>query len=226
MNLNTGKVAWTFPAGRPIFGEALVTDSTLYFVCDNGYLFALDRLTGAERWRYDLGDARSSRILPHETVYDYEIKSPRPLLVDGVLYVGSGDSSFHAVGASTGRRRWRVAVDGKVRSSAVAYKNSVIFGTFAGGVYALDRTTGNVLWKKETYGRAELEPRDHRRQGDHRQLQWPHRRASTPTPGRRRGGCCSGDHRSSPTPSTMTARCSSAPRTCAECSASIRRTAA
>jgi len=158
VNLNTGKVAWTFPAGRPIFGEALVTDSTLYFVCDNGYLFALDRLTGAERWRYDLGDSRSSRILPHETVYDYEIKSPRPLLVDGVLYVGSGDSSFHAVGASTGRRRWRVQVDGKVRSSAVLYKNRVIFGTFAGQVYALDRTTGNFLWKKETHGRLNSNP--------------------------------------------------------------------
>jgi len=152
VNVTTGKIAWTFPAGRPIFGEAAVTDSALYFVCDNGYLFKLDRATGAELWRYDLGDSRSSRVLPHETVYDYDLKGPRPLLIDGVIYVGSGDSSFHAVGASTGRRHWRIDVDGKVRSSAIAYKDMIIFGTMAGRLYAVDRTTGVTRWKKETYG--------------------------------------------------------------------------
>ena len=37
----------------------------MYFVCDNGFLFKLDRKTGKEVWRHDLGDAQVPRPLDH-----------------------------------------------------------------------------------------------------------------------------------------------------------------
>ena len=38
-----GSFLWTFSAGRPIHGEALTTEDSVYFVCDNGFLYKLDR---------------------------------------------------------------------------------------------------------------------------------------------------------------------------------------
>jgi len=146
-----GSIAWTHAAGRPIYGEALVTADAVFFVCDNGYLYRLDRATGKERWRYDLGDERSSRIPPDPNVYDYDRQSPRPLLVDGVIYVGAGDGGFHAVRADSGTRLWRTQWQGKIRTTAVAYADDVIFTTIDGAdhgaVIAVKRTSGELDWK-------------------------------------------------------------------------------
>jgi hypothetical protein len=54
VSLKDGSFVWTFNAGRPMHGEALATDDAVFFVCDNGFLYRLDRATGKEVWRYDL----------------------------------------------------------------------------------------------------------------------------------------------------------------------------
>ncbi|MBS0388433.1 MAG: PQQ-like beta-propeller repeat protein, partial [Proteobacteria bacterium] len=127
-----GSIAWTQVPGRPIYGEALVTADAVFYVCDNGFLYRLDRATGKEQWRYDLGDGRSTRVPPNPNVYDYDRQSPRPLLVDGVLYVGAGDGSFHAVRADAGTRLWRTQWPGRIRTTAVAHADDVIFTTIDG----------------------------------------------------------------------------------------------
>ncbi|HET7535448.1 MAG TPA: PQQ-binding-like beta-propeller repeat protein, partial [Candidatus Didemnitutus sp.] len=142
-----GSLAWTFSAGRPIFGEALATADAIYFVCDNGYLFKLARDTGKELWRYDLGDAQVSRILPHPDVYDFDYQAPRPTIADDVVYVGSGDGSFHAVGAADGKRVWRVQSKGKIRTDAMVQGANVIFTTNDGLVCAVERATGHEVWQ-------------------------------------------------------------------------------
>src|SRR5262249_31163491 len=113
INIRDGGFLWTFVAGRPIHGEALGTDQHVYFVCDNGFLFKLDRKTGKEVWRYDLEDERVPRPLGHPVLddlkigkYDFDHTAPRPLLVDTVIYVGSGTGRFHAVDAASGKRVW------------------------------------------------------------------------------------------------------------------------
>jgi len=174
-----GGFVWIFAAGRPIFGEALATDANVFFVCDNGYLFKLDRKTGKEVWRYDLGDARSPRILSHQIIdtvdprigeFDFENSSPVPRLADGVLFVGSGDGSFHAVDAETGKRVWRFEApengkppevtpwnpngSNKIRTDALIDGPRVVFGSFGHKLRALDRKTGAEIWQKDL--RAEI----------------------------------------------------------------------
>jgi outer membrane protein assembly factor BamB len=160
VNLSDGAFVWNFPAGRPIYGEALATEEAVYFVCDNGFLYKLDRLTGRELWRYDLGDSQVGRILPHQVDYyaphsgdfDFDRAAPRPLLVDGVVYVGSGDGGFHAVGDSTGRRVWRFATSGKLRTDAVTVGDVVIFGGSNDTLYAVSRSTGKEQWRQGLNG--------------------------------------------------------------------------
>ena len=52
-------------AGRAMHDEALVTDAHVCFTCDNGLLYTLDRATGREVWRHDLGDPQVARVLLH-----------------------------------------------------------------------------------------------------------------------------------------------------------------
>ena len=174
-----GGFVWMFAAGRPIFGGALATGGHVFFVCDNGYLFKLDRKTGKEVWRYDLGDARSPRVLWHRIIdnvdpqigqFDFENSSPTPRLADGVLYVGSGDGSFHAVDAETGKRVWRFEApengkppestpwnpegSNKIRTDALINGPRVVFGSFGHKLRALDRKSGAEIWQKDL--RAEI----------------------------------------------------------------------
>ena len=168
-----GSLVWMFAAGGPIYGGALVTDDHVFFVCDNGYLFKLDRRTGKEAWRYDLGGERAPRILPHPIVdtveprigeFDFEMTSPKPQLADGVLYVGSGDGSFHAIDAETGKRVWRFEApenkeppeevpwdpkgSNKIRTDALVDGPRVVFGSFGHRLRALDRKSGTEIWQK------------------------------------------------------------------------------
>jgi outer membrane protein assembly factor BamB len=144
-----GKIEWTFSAGHPIYGEALATADAVYFVCDDGALYKLDRAKGTQVWRYELGDAGASRVLPHPQVYDYDYWSPKPALADGALYVGSGDGGFHAVDEKSGARRWRFQAGARVRNGALVDGPRVVFGAADSLVYALDRGTGKELWRRD-----------------------------------------------------------------------------
>jgi outer membrane protein assembly factor BamB len=152
VDLHARKPVWSFAAGRPIHGEATVTADAVFFACDNGWLYRLDRAGGNEVWRYDLGDARVPRVLPNPFVFDYDHAAPRPVLEDGVLYVGAGDGSFHAVDALTGARRWRFQAEGKIRASAALNGAWVVFGTLSNLLYGLDRASGVERWRLRTGG--------------------------------------------------------------------------
>jgi outer membrane protein assembly factor BamB len=166
IDVRDGDFVWTFVAGRPIYGAALATNEHVYFVCDNGFLFKLDRHSGKEIWRYDLGDERVTRPLLHPILvgsrfvgaFDMDTTAPTPLLKDAVLYVGSGDGSMHAVSATTGKRVWRFAAKGKIRTDAVVDGPRVMFGTFDGIVYALDRRTGHEIWHKDSHAEVTSSP--------------------------------------------------------------------
>jgi len=156
IRLADGGFVWSFAAGRPIFGTASVTEDHVYFVCDNGYLYKLQRDTGKEAWRYDLGDGRVGRVLEHQVVpnsgeFDFDHGAPQPAIAGGVVYVGSGDGGFHAVDATTGTRLWRFEGKGKIRTDAVLLADRVVIGTLDGIVFAIARDSGRELWRKETH---------------------------------------------------------------------------
>jgi len=152
-----GSFVWTFAAGRPILGAARLDGDALYFTCDNGYLFKLERATGKELWRYDLGDARVSRILGHPAVFDWDWHGARPVVADGVVYVGAADGSFHAVDAASGTRRWRIETGDKIRGGAAVGGDRVFVGSGDHFVYALERATGREIWRHDTEAAVEDE---------------------------------------------------------------------
>jgi len=142
-----GQPLWVFRTGKPILGAALVEGEAVYFVCDDGFLYRVTRATGEEVWRYELGDAATPRVPPHPFVFDWDWQGPRPAIADGVLFVGAGDGSFHAVDAAGGGRRWRVATGAAIRNGAAIAGTRVVFGAADGVVRALDRASGAEIWR-------------------------------------------------------------------------------
>ena len=158
VRVEDGRMLWAFRAGRPIFGEALAAGDALFFVCDDGHLFKLERATGNEIWRYELGDGGVPRILPHPAVFDWDWQAPKPVVAEGTVYVGSGDGSFHAVDAATGARRWRFETGGKIRTGAAIDGDRVFVGSADHHLYALDRASGRELWRHDTGAEVDTTP--------------------------------------------------------------------
>lgn len=56
VNVNTGKIAWTYHAPQPLIGGVLATAGNLVFTGEgNGWFDALNASTGKRLWRYNLG---------------------------------------------------------------------------------------------------------------------------------------------------------------------------
>jgi len=153
-----GKILWAVAVDGPIFGAAAVAGDALYFAADDGWLRKLARADGREIWRYDLGDARAARVLPHPQVFAWDWQGAAPVVAEGVVFVGAGDGGFHAVDAATGARRWRFATGGRIRNGATVDGASVLVGSADHLLYALDRASGRELWRFDTGAEVDATP--------------------------------------------------------------------
>jgi polyvinyl alcohol dehydrogenase (cytochrome) len=130
-----GKVRWTYrrdgvgraaPTGKNrfqaadagIMTSALVTDDTVYFADLAGWICALDRATGSERWKLN------SRAPEFPGAHPINLFFAGPLLVRGKLIIAGGSLE-------------------QVISASPFYKGN----TGRGFVVALDPKSGRVIWK-------------------------------------------------------------------------------
>jgi outer membrane protein assembly factor BamB len=145
LDLLTGEERWVFETSgvgldsadfgydrRTLQSSPAVADGIVYVGARDGFLYAVDALTGTLRWRVD-----------HQI--SWVITSPA---VDrGLVVVGSSDGAFvQALDARSGEERWRERIGVPVWSSPAVGGDVVYFGDHAGRLHALDRATGERLW--------------------------------------------------------------------------------
>ena len=158
----TGKVRWKFKnagerryAGKNIHGtlpagetmpdpfdlylsSPAVWKGVVYFGSGDGNVYALDAVSGAERWKFHTGD----------------VVHASPAIVEDRLYVGSWDTYFYALNAGTGAEVWRFKTGDDpsihnqvgIQSSATVVNGMVYFGCRDSKFYALDAATGKQMW--------------------------------------------------------------------------------
>lgn len=83
--------------------------------------------------------------------YNWVVQKSQPILDEKKIYVGSDNMIFWALNQSDGTVAWRFKVGShsmkkSIFSSPALYKNMVIFGSYDGNVYALDKETGKKIW--------------------------------------------------------------------------------
>jgi eukaryotic-like serine/threonine-protein kinase len=91
----------------------------------------LPRLTGV-KWKFKTGKGVGAS----------------PVVVDGIVYIGSLDRNFYAIDAETGKERWRFTTKGEIISSAVVFKGKVYFVSNDSLLHALSIADGKEVWKK------------------------------------------------------------------------------
>ena len=90
------------------------------------------------KWAFSLGDVTSAR--------------GQPVVVDGRLFVASQANKLYALDAKSGCLYWIFDADAPVRSGVVAGPGpggtpAVFFGDGSANAYAIDFSTGSLLWK-------------------------------------------------------------------------------
>jgi len=81
----------------------------------------------------------------------YVVPKSQPIIDEDTIYVGSDNETFWAVHQIDGTVKWSFKVGPHTKkksifSSPMFYKNLVVFGSYDGNVYALNKETGKRVW--------------------------------------------------------------------------------
>lgn len=122
----------------------VIADGVLYIGSGDQHVYALDALSGAERWRFATGD----------------VVHASPAVANGTVYIGSWDRNLYALDARSGAERWRYTTGNDttiynqigIASSAAVADGTVLVGGRDGHFHAVDAATGALKWKHNNRG--------------------------------------------------------------------------
>jgi outer membrane protein assembly factor BamB/formylglycine-generating enzyme required for sulfatase activity len=116
-------------------------------------LSGYDPLQGATYRGNLMRDGNYRTVAPAALSKKWEFKTgaavkASPVVVGGVLYVGSGNGSFYALDAVSGAVKWSFKTGGPVYTTATVSDGAVFFVSMDGKLYALDAKSGAKKWEQ------------------------------------------------------------------------------
>jgi len=117
-----------------ISASAAIAERTVYFGTELGddAVYALDLKTGDLLWKVAVRDVAA------------------PLTASGsMLFVGSGERTFHALSTEDGGELWQFQTRGQVHSPGAVSSGRIYLGCDDGVLYALRSDDGGEVWRKE-----------------------------------------------------------------------------
>jgi len=103
-----------------------VSNGVVYIGSYDKNLYAVDAVTGTEKWRFKTGIFYGSS----------------PAVSNGVVYIGCFDFYLFAIDAVLGTEKWRFRTGSYVRSSPAVSNGVVYVGSWDGNLYAIDAVKG------------------------------------------------------------------------------------
>ena len=172
-NLSRLRVKWVFalPDTKAPHTQPFITPDTVFVGDEPGLVYALDRETGCEKWRFDAGD--TVRTALRFVAYEEDAQQTKDEAMTGehsnVLTFGTIAGEVFGIDPRTGLQRWRIRADEHpttmVSGSAVDH-HGVIFQpvssteamwalnpfynccSFRSSVIALSPANGELLWRR------------------------------------------------------------------------------
>ena len=133
-----------FP-GRAVHARPLVVGDLLFVGTMEGNLYAFDVESGAEVW--------DKPFEANGAIADLGIAGP------GVIFVPTLRNEVSLVNIATGREAQQTfEASGWVWTSPVVRNGVAYFGDFSGTVYALDITSGRVVWRYRGETKVKAQP--------------------------------------------------------------------
>ncbi len=156
---STGQRVYRFDTGAEVARKPVRSGETLYFANASDYLFAIDRRSGKQKWSVHRTPALGMEISGHAgPAYDPST---------GLVYMAYSDGHVIAYDARDGSEKW-TPVDLSAEAEASGgeapryldvdttpivdeHPNGrvVYVSSYAGGVYALDATSGARVWSND-----------------------------------------------------------------------------
>jgi outer membrane protein assembly factor BamB len=149
-----GGVLWRFATNGPVRSSPLAAGDAVYVGSSDGFVYALDAATGAQKWAFDTKSAVSAS----------------PAIAGNLILIGARDGTFFGIDRSSGAEAWRFKTgdlaalawgfeSGDNWTSSVTVGNGeAYFGAGDGRVYAVDATNGAEKWHYQTEGRVRSTP--------------------------------------------------------------------
>jgi outer membrane protein assembly factor BamB len=133
VDASDGELVWDTEVEEGVNGPVAVDNGTVYIPGLNGTVTALDDGTGEVRWRFETRD--------YTTVEE---------MIDAISTGGEGNISRY-IDENTTVGDFSPAIrNGAVVSAPTVRNGTVYAGVYPGTVYAVNATTGEAVWKKET----------------------------------------------------------------------------
>jgi outer membrane protein assembly factor BamB len=134
----------------------LVAGSALYVPTDKA-LLKLDLATGRRLWASSLGKAKARRLEISDPNSRWDHYSSSAVLAGDSVYAGSRDGCVYRFNAQSGETIGRYCSTDLITATPVVDGNRVYFASFDKQVYAAERDTGRIVWKRDVKGEV---PRD------------------------------------------------------------------
>jgi outer membrane protein assembly factor BamB len=118
----------------------------VYLASDSGFLYKLDKRSGAERWRAKIDRGSPERIPPSKEGSRWD-RYGSSIVADGKhVYVGSRDNTVYALELATGKEQWRVQTQDMLTATPALYRDMVLFADYKGLVQAVGASDGKQRW--------------------------------------------------------------------------------
>ncbi len=174
-----GAKLWEYQTGGAIDSTACAQNGAVYVSSWDGNLYALNESTGSLLWTYPTGSTdMSSPVVANGVVYvgaghptdkllainastkslvwEHAMTQPvysSPAVEGNAVYVGSNDAAFHKVDSSSGNLIQMFSTGGSVYLSSPVVVNDILYGIggdYSKNLYAVNMTTGQVVWQYAT----------------------------------------------------------------------------
>ena len=123
----------------------VLDNGTLYVGCNDGALYALNALNGAQRWRF----ATTAEVIR------------APIVTADTVYLVNADDTVFALNRTTGEQRWRYhreppgGITASGHAGLLSARGKLYCGFSDGTVVALDPSDGSPSWERDTAADAE-----------------------------------------------------------------------
>jgi outer membrane protein assembly factor BamB len=154
----TGELLWRFMSGAEIARKPVLDGETLVFANAADQLFAVDRRTGASKWRAQRTPAAGMEIAGYSG----------PSIAFGNVYLGYSDGHVSAYDVHDGTERWTPVDLGAESERGLATESAryldvdttpiadvnpagrvVYVASYVGGIFALDAESGKRVWSND-----------------------------------------------------------------------------
>lgn len=124
---------WAQPTSAAPFGSPMVNGNTVYAAV-GGRLYAIERETGNQVWRYPAGE-------PISGSFRLGAAMGKDLIV-----AASDDKSLYAVDAKTGQLAWQYLSENAIVSTPVIAGDAAVFANVKNELVAVGLSDGKALW--------------------------------------------------------------------------------